>query len=90
MEYWHPLLGAVIKTWREQTLYSKPENYVFPSYKLDGKKPRVGSMIFQAHHGTVPFLVVAEGGQQLMERFCGQRKVPAEGELANRVGKPYL
>lgn len=43
----HSLLSAVLKSWQEQTLYSKPEDYVFASYKLGGKKPRVGSMIVE-------------------------------------------
>jgi hypothetical protein len=37
----------VLQSWKEQTLYSKPEDYVFPSYKLQGKKPRNGSMIVE-------------------------------------------
>jgi len=41
----HSLLAAVLKSWQQQTLYSKPEDYVFANYKLGGKKPRVGSMI---------------------------------------------
>jgi len=41
----HSLLAAVLKSWQGQTLYGKPEDYVFASYKLGGKKPRVGSMI---------------------------------------------
>lgn len=43
----HSLLAAVLKSWQQQTLYSKPEDYVFASYKLGGKKPRVGSMIVE-------------------------------------------
>jgi integrase len=43
----HSLLAAVLQLWQQQTLYSKPEDYVFASYKLRGKKPRVGSMIVE-------------------------------------------
>jgi hypothetical protein len=43
----HPLLATVLKSWQQETLYSKPEYYVFASYKLGGKKPRVGSMIVE-------------------------------------------
>ena len=43
----HSLLAAVLKSWQQQTLYSKPEDYVFASYKIGGKKPRVGSMIVE-------------------------------------------
>jgi len=43
----HSLLVAVLRSWQQQTLYGKPEDYVFASYKLGGKKPRVGSMIVE-------------------------------------------
>jgi integrase len=60
-------LGAVLKTWKEQTLYNKPEDYIFPSYKLDGKKPRVGSMIVQDYLRPAAVkagvIAVAEGGR---------------------------
>lgn len=43
----HPLLAAALTNWKEQTVYSKPEDYVFASGKLNGEKPRVGAMIVQ-------------------------------------------
>jgi integrase len=43
----HPLLAAVLTRWKEETLYSKPEDFTFASAKLGGKKPRVGAMIVQ-------------------------------------------
>jgi integrase len=43
----HPLLAAMLKAWSEQTLYGNPEDYIFASHKLRGKKPRVGSMIVE-------------------------------------------
>ena len=43
----HPTLAAVFIDWRKQTLYAKDGDYVFPSNKLKGKKPRVESMIVQ-------------------------------------------
>jgi integrase len=43
----HSLLAAVLKSWQEQTNHSEPENYIFASCKLGGKKPRVGSMIVE-------------------------------------------
>ena len=45
----HSLLAAVLQKWREQTPYGKPEDYVFASTKLGGRKPRVGSMIVEDH-----------------------------------------
>ncbi len=43
----HPLLATMLTNWNEQTAYSKPEDYVFASGKLNGEKPRVGAMIVQ-------------------------------------------
>jgi integrase len=43
----HSLLAAVLTSWQEQTPYGKPDDYLFPSCKLGGKKPRVGSMIVE-------------------------------------------
>lgn len=43
----HSLLAAVLQKWHEQTPYGKPQDYVFASTKLGGRKPRVGSMIVE-------------------------------------------
>jgi integrase len=43
----HPLLTEVMKAWHTATLYGKPEDNVFASYKLSGRKPRTGSMIVE-------------------------------------------
>ena len=43
----HPLLAEVMKAWQTATLYGKPEDYVFASCKLGGRKPRTGPMIVE-------------------------------------------
>jgi len=43
----HETLAALLQSWRQQTPYSKDSNFLFPSIKLHGKQPRVGSMIVQ-------------------------------------------
>jgi len=43
----HSLLAAVLQKWHGQTPYGKPQDYVFASTKLGGRKPRVGSMIVE-------------------------------------------
>ena len=43
----HPLLAEVMKAWYKATPYGKPEDYVFASCKLSGRKPRTGSMIVE-------------------------------------------
>jgi integrase len=41
----HETLAAVLQAWREATPYAKDGDFLFPSVKLDGKQPRLGSMI---------------------------------------------
>jgi integrase len=43
----HPALAAYLKLWREQSLYSKDEDWIFASSKLKGRKPRVASCAAQ-------------------------------------------
>jgi hypothetical protein len=38
---------CAIAACRQQTPYSKDSDFVFPSFKLHGKQPRLGSMIVQ-------------------------------------------
>jgi integrase len=43
----HETLAALLQAWRQQTPYSKDSDFLFPSFKLHGKQPRIGSMIVQ-------------------------------------------
>ena len=43
----HPLLAEFMHTWRNQTPYPQPQNWVFPSLKLDGRKPRAANMLVE-------------------------------------------
>jgi integrase len=43
----HETLAALLQAWRQQTPYSKDSDFLFPSDKLHGKQPRLGSMIVQ-------------------------------------------
>ena len=43
----HEALAALLQAWRQQTPYSKDSDFLFPSFKLHGKQPRLGSMIVQ-------------------------------------------
>jgi integrase len=43
----HETLAALLQAWRQQTPYSKEADFLFPSFKLHGKQPRLGSMIVQ-------------------------------------------
>jgi integrase len=43
----HETIAALLRAWRHETPYSKDSDFVFPSFKLHGKQPRLGSMIAQ-------------------------------------------
>jgi integrase len=43
----HETLAALLRGWRQETPYGKDSDFVFPSFKLHGKQPRLGSMIVQ-------------------------------------------
>jgi integrase len=43
----HETLAALLQAWRQQTPYSKDADFLFPSFKLHGKQPRLGSRIVQ-------------------------------------------
>jgi integrase len=43
----HETIAALLQAWRQETPYGKDSDFVFPSFKLHGKQPRVGSMIVQ-------------------------------------------
>jgi integrase len=43
----HPALAEVLKAWRAETPYNKPDDFVFASFKLRGKKPRTGNMVVE-------------------------------------------
>lgn len=41
----HPLLAAVMQEWKQETAYSDLNDWVFPSERLRGKKPRDGRSV---------------------------------------------
>jgi len=43
----HETIAALLQGWRQETPYSTDSDFVFPSFKLHGKQPRLGSMIAQ-------------------------------------------
>lgn len=43
----HETLAALLLGWRQETPYSKDSDFLFPSFKLHGKQPRLGSMIVE-------------------------------------------
>jgi len=45
----HPLLAEFILRWQRQTPYSQSSDWVFPSFKLKGRQPRVANMLVEDH-----------------------------------------
>jgi integrase len=43
----HETLAALLQGWRQETPYGKDSDFLFPSFKLQGKQPRLGSMIVE-------------------------------------------
>jgi|tagenome__1003787_1003787.scaffolds.fasta_scaffold20931985_3 integrase len=41
----HPLLAESVKVWQLESPYSQPSDWMFPSLKLRGKKPRCANML---------------------------------------------
>jgi hypothetical protein len=45
----HPLLAEFMVVWKQNTMYSQPGDWVFPSTRLNGKQPRVANMLVEDH-----------------------------------------
>ena len=45
----HPLLAEFVQAWMRRTPYSQAGDWVFPSFKLKGKQPRVANMLVEDH-----------------------------------------
>ena len=43
----HPLLAEFMVSWKQTTPYSEPNDWVFASYQLKGKQPRVANMLVE-------------------------------------------
>ena len=43
----HPLLAEFMLCWKEKTPYSQPGDWLFPSFRLKGKQPRVANMLVE-------------------------------------------
>src|ERR1035437_7956948 len=41
------LLADIVRHWQNETPYSKPQDWVFPSFRLHGRNPRTGSIMAQ-------------------------------------------
>jgi len=41
------MLADIMQRWQKETPYAEPQDWVFPSFKLRGRKPRTGSIMAQ-------------------------------------------
>jgi integrase len=44
-----PTLAEVLKSWRQQTAYSRPSDWIFASSRLKGRQPRTASILAADH-----------------------------------------
>jgi integrase len=45
----HPSLADFMLRWHRQTPYAQPSDWVFPSFRLKGRQPRVANMLVEDH-----------------------------------------
>ena len=45
----HPILAAVLREWQNETQYAKPADWLFPSDRLRGTRPRSANMLVEDH-----------------------------------------
>jgi len=45
----HPLLAASLETWRRETPYAGEDDFIFPSFRLKGRKPPRANMLVCDH-----------------------------------------
>src|SRR5437016_1734570 len=48
----HETLAALLQGWRQETPYNKDSDFLFPSFKLHGKQPRLGQHDRRGLHST--------------------------------------
>jgi integrase len=86
----HPLLAAFLQTWHEQTPYAKPTDFVFPSFRLKGKKPRTACMLVRTHLRPAAVAAgVLEPGQKIRFGFHNFRHSLAS-QLAHMKVEPKV
>lgn len=69
----HGILATFMQSWKRSTPYSKENDWVFPSFKLNGKQPRAQGMIVKdylrpaaAHAGVLSSTVERLKGKSVM------------------------
>jgi len=67
-----PLLAQFMLFWKQKTPYPQPGDWVFPSFRLEGKQPRVANMLVEDHLRPAAvkagILFVAQGHQRTLDR----------------------
>jgi integrase len=65
----HPLLAEVLGGWRRESPYAKDSDWLFPSFKLNGEKPRTGNMLAEDHLRPAALKVGVNGVEVSTRRF---------------------
>jgi integrase len=85
----HPALAQYLLAWRKQSLYSKDNDWIFPSYRLKGKVPRAASTCAKQYlrPAAIQAGVIAEGEavrfgwhnlRHSLATFFGSKEVPVQ------------
>ncbi|MFL6437989.1 MAG: tyrosine-type recombinase/integrase [Terriglobales bacterium] len=68
----HELLAKFVESWKKQTPYAKHSDWVFPSFKLDSRQPRLQGMIVKdylrpaaARAGVLSFRMKESNGKKV-------------------------
>ena len=63
-------LATVMQVWRQQTIYAKDGDLIFPSYRKHGKQPRLGSMMVEDYirPAAIAAGVLEEGTENVITR----------------------
>ena len=69
----HGILAEFVQGWKKQSSYAKDGDWVFPSFRLDGKQPRLQGMIVQDH--LRPAAARAGVLSSSMEEINGKRRM---------------
>jgi integrase len=65
----HPLLAGCLRLWQQETPYAQPEDWLFPSFTLEGRKPRSGNMLVEDYLRPAALKAGVKGVEVTSKRF---------------------
>jgi integrase len=77
----HLLLAEFMRAWQIRTPYPQPEDWVFPSFRLDGRKPRAANMQVEDHLRPAALKTTL----QLYAHSVSADRMTAQGEVLQAI-----